>query len=192
MKIAIIGNGNVGSGLATALGRTGHDVAAHGRGDDLGSAVQAADVVVLATPYAAAAELAKEADFAGKVVIDVSNPVTDDFSGLQLGTTTSAAEEIAARMPGARVVKAFNTVFAQHYGGDLKLGGLPLQTFVASDDEAARETVKALAAEAGFEPVDAGPLANARYLEPLGFMNIQFGYVLGKGAEIAPRWQAAA
>ena len=86
-------------------------------------------------------------------------------------------------------MKAFNTVFAQHYGTGLKVNGQPIQTFVAGDDEAARETVKALAAEIGLEPVDAGPLANARYLEPIGFLNIQFGYVFGHGTEIAPRWQ---
>ena len=192
MKIAVIGNGNVGSGLAKTLERTSHDVAAYGRDADLGAAVGDADIVILATPYGAAAELATKADYTGKIVVDVSNPVTEDFSGLQVGHDSSAAEEIAAAFSGARVVKAFNTVFAQHYAGDLTLGGTPIQTFVASDDENAKDTVKALASAAGFDAVDAGPLKNARYLEPLGFMNIQFGYVLGKGTEIAPRWLAAA
>tara|TARA_R110002110_G_scaffold189529_1_gene397811 strand:+ start:540 stop:1118 length:579 start_codon:yes stop_codon:yes gene_type:complete len=192
MKIAIIGNGNVGSGLANVLSKTKNEVRAYGRTDDAAYAVNEADIVILATPYGAAADIANQADFTGKIVIDVSNPVTEDFSALQLGTTTSAAEAIAALVPGASVVKAFNTIFAQHYAGDLKLAGQPLQTFVASDDETARDTVKTLAAEAGFEPVDAGPLATARQLEPLGFLNIQFGYVLGKGTEIAPRWQFSA
>jgi predicted dinucleotide-binding enzyme len=189
MKIAVIGNGNVGSGLASVLGKTGNEVEAYGRDDDLQAAVNAADLVILATPYGAAADVTAEADFAGKVVVDVSNPVNADFSGLEVGQTTSAAEEIASLVPGARVVKAFNTTFAQHYGAGLKIGGTPLQTFVASDDDDARDTVKALAEAAGFEAVDAGPLKNARYLEPLGFLNIQFGYVLGKGTGIAPRWQ---
>ncbi len=192
MKIAIIGNGNVGSGLANVLSKTQHQVGTFGRADDVANAVNEADIVILATPYGAAAELAEQADFTGKIVIDVSNPVTEDFSALQLGTTTSAAEAIAALVPGAFVVKAFNTIFAQHYAGDLKPDGQPLQTFVAADDETARDTVKTLAAEAGFEPVDAGPLSTARQLEPLGFLNIQFGYVHGKGTEIAPRWQFAA
>lgn len=191
MKIAIIGNGNVGSGLARVLSQTSHDVAAHGRDANLSAAVGDADVVILATPYGAASELAGKVDFAGKVVIDVSNPVTDDFSGLQVGHDSSGAEEIAARLPGASVVKAFNTIFAQHYGTGLKIAGQPLQTFVAADDETARDKVKALAAEIGLEPVDAGPLTNARYLEPLGFLNIQFGYVLGRGTEIAPHLLAA-
>lgn len=192
MKIAIIGNGNVGSGLANVLSKTQHQVGTFGRADDVANAVNEADIVILATPYGAAAEIVEQADFTGKIVIDVSNPVTEDFSALQLGTTTSAAEAVAALVPGASVVKAFNTIFAQHYAGDLKLDGQPLQTFVAADDETARDTVKTLAAEAGFEPVDAGPLSTARQLEPLGFLNIQFGYVLGKGTEIAPRWQFAA
>lgn len=192
MKIAIIGNGNVGSGLANVLSKTQHQVGTFGRADDVANAVNEADIVILATPYGAAGEIAEQADFTGKIIIDVSNPVTEDFSALQLGTTTSAAEAIAALVPGAFVVKAFNTIFAQHYAGDLKLDGQPLQTFVAADDETARDTVKTLAAKAGFEPVDAGPLSTARQLVPLGFLNIQFGYVLGKGTEIAPSWQFAA
>ena len=189
MRIAIIGNGNVGSGLAQVLGQAGHEVTTIGRNDDLSAAVSRAELVVLATPYGAAADLAGKADFTGKTVIDVSNPVTEDFSGLQVGHETSAAEEIAFRLAGATVVKAFNTIFAQHYGTGLKVNGQPIQTFVAADDDEARETVKALAAEIGLEPVDAGPLANARYLEPIGFLNIQFGYVFGHATGIAPRWQ---
>ncbi|WP_347312798.1 NADPH-dependent F420 reductase [Defluviimonas sp. SAOS-178_SWC] len=191
MKIAVIGNGNIGSGLSSALAKTEHDVKTYGQGDDLAAAVADAEVVILATPYGAAADLAGKAEFAGKTVIDVSNPVKADFSGLEVGHDTSAAEEIASLIPDATVVKAFNTIFAQHYASGLKIDGRPLQTFVASDDEDARARVKDLAAEIGLVPVDAGPLKNARYLEPLGFMNIQFGYVLGKGVGIAPQWLAA-
>lgn len=191
MKIAIVGNGNVGAGLASVLSRTSNDVTVVTRADDLATAIKAAELVVLATPFGAAAELATKADFSSKIVVDVSNPITADFSGLQIGHETSAAEEIAKLLPGAKVVKAFNTVFAQHYANGLTLGGNRIQTFIASDDEAARDRVSALAAEIGFEPVVAGPLKNARYLEPMGFMNIQFGYVLGRGAGISPQWLAA-
>ncbi len=189
MRIAVIGNGKVGSGLTRVLGQAGHVVSAVGRNDDLASVVSSADLVVLATPYGAAADLAGKADFTDKIVVDASNPVTEDFTGLQVGHKTSAAEEIASRLSGATVVKAFNTIFAQHYGTGLMVNGQPIQTFVAADDASARATVKALAAEIGLEPVDAGPLANARYLEPIGFLNIQFGYAFGQGTEIAPRWQ---
>ena len=109
---------------------------------------------------------------------------------MKVGHESSAAEEIATLLPGASVVKAFNTIFAQHYAGDLTIDGKPLQTFVAADDETARERVKVLAKDIGLAPVDAGPLKNARYLEPIGFMNIQFGYVLGHGTDIAPNWLA--
>lgn len=191
MKIAIIGKGNVGSGLAGVLANTAHEVTMAGRDSDLAAIVGRADVVILATPFGAAAELADKADFTGKTVIDVSNPVTADMSDLALGHESSAAEEIAKLLPGAFVVKAFNTIFAQHYAAGLTLGGEKLQTFVATDDDTARATVEALAKEIGLTPVNAGPLKSARYLEPMGFMNIQFGYVLGQGTAIAPQWRAA-
>lgn len=206
MSIAIIGTGGIGAGLASVLAKAGQDVivtdrkggieaasklAATGltvRAAEVRPAVAAADVVILAVPYGAAAGLAEVADFAGKVVIDVTNPVKADFSGLQLGHTTSAAEEIAKALPGAKVVKAFNTVFAQVYDQDLAFGASPVQTFVAADDAGAKATVLALAGEAGFDARDAGPLSNARYIEPLAYLNIQFGYMLGQGTQIAPVW----
>lgn len=191
MKIADIGNGNIGSGLTSVLVKAGHDAVAYGREANIADAVNAAELVILATPYGAIAELADKADFDGKVVVDLTNPVKADFSGLQVGHETSAAEEIAHLLKGASVVKAFNTIFAQHYGTGLQINGRPLQTFVASDDDLSRERVKAIANDIGLEAIDAGPLKNARYLEPLGFMNIQFGYVLGQGVEIAPHWLVA-
>jgi predicted dinucleotide-binding enzyme len=191
MNIAVIGNGNVGTGLAAVLSGAGHDAVAFGRDDDLARAVSNAEIVILATPYNAAADVAGKADFDGKLVIDVSNPVKEDFSGLQVGLDTSAAEQIADLLPGASVVKAFNTIFAQHYASGLSISGTPLQTYVAADDEVARARVKKLAGDIGLVAIDAGPLANARYLEPMGFMNIQFGYVLGQGVEIAPQWLVA-
>ncbi len=206
MKIAIIGTGNIGHGLASVLAGTGHPVVVSDRAGgtaaaaklaeagatvtaaDIATAVSGADLVILATPFGAFDSIAAVADFAGKTVIDVSNPITEDFSGLSIGHSTSAAEDIARGLPGATVVKAFNTVFAQHYATGLSVGGRPVQTFVAADDAAARATVIALAGEIGIEAIDAGPLKNARYLEPLGFLNITFGYILGRGTDIAPAW----
>lgn len=208
MKVTIIGTGNIGSGLARVLAKTNHDVVVADRGDgseavkklaalginvkgaDIGSAVKDGDLIIFATYYNAAEELAKQADFTGKVVVDLSNPVTADFSALQLGHTSSAAEEIARLLPGAKVVKGFNTIFAQHYATGLTVNVQKLQTFIATDDDEARASVNQLAEDIGLEPVDAGPLSNARYLEPLGFLNIQFGYVLGHGTNIAPQWLA--
>lgn len=200
MNVSIIGTGNIGSGLASVLAannavtvtsREGAAALAAKLGvahADLKSAVASAEVVILALPYDAVAGL--DADFAGKIVVDVTNPVTPDFSGLQLGHESSAAEEIAKALPGARVVKAFNTVFAGIYAEGLTIKGTKVQTFVASDDADAKAAVIALANGAGFDARDAGSLKNARYIEPLAYLNIQFGYMLGQGTQIAPVWLA--
>jgi len=209
MTIAIIGTGNIGSGLAHVLAKTSHKVLVvdqeggkaaaeklRAEGDqveaaDLSSAAREAEIVVLATPYNASLEVVKGVDLTGKVIVDVSNPVTEDFSALQVGHSSSAAEEIASAAPGATVVKAFNTIFAQHYVTGLQIADQKLQTYVASDNDEARKKVIELAEEIGLEARNAGPLSNARYLEPLGYMNIQFGYMLGHGTGIAPHWLAA-
>ncbi|WP_176084404.1 NADPH-dependent F420 reductase [Martelella sp. HB161492] len=208
MNIAIIGTGNIGSGLARTFAKTRHGVVVADRkggqsladtlkGEGLtvqaasvAEAVAQADAVIFAVPYGAIATIAATADFSGKIVIDVTNPITEDFSALSVSGESSAAEEIVKLLPAAHVVKAFNTVFAGLYGGSFNFGGHTLQTFVASDDEAARDAVISLAKDAGFDARNAGGLKNARYLEPLGFMNIQFGYMLGQGTEIAPLWLA--
>lgn len=206
-KIAVIGSGNMGSGIARALAAAGLEVligardAAKARGlaDAPGSSMQvvgvagavaAADVVVLALPYSASVEVLSglpAAALDGKVLVDISNPVTADFQGLQLGTTTSAAEAIQAAAPQAHVVKAFNTIFAQLLATDARQGKV-VQVLVAGDDADAKARVQALAGAMGFEPVDAGPLRNSRFLEPVGGMNIQFGFFLGWGPAAAPAW----
>lgn len=206
MKITIIGTGGIGAGLASVLAKTAHDVtltdrnggteaaaklAARGlsvRAAELRPAIEAADVVILAVPYGVAAGLAEVADFAGKIVVDVTNPVKEDFSGLLIGHTTSAAEEIAKALPRAKIVKAFNTVFAQVYDQGLSFGATPVQTLIAADDADAKAAVITLATDAGFDARDAGPLSNARYIEALAYLNIQFGYMLGQGTQIAPVW----
>ena len=113
------------------------------------------------------------------------------MSGLVIGHTTSAAEEIQRAVPGVKIVKAFNTVFSavlgSQHGGDSKV-----QVLYAGDDAGAKDTVRRLIESIGFQPVDGGPLANARYLEPLGMLNIWLGYVGGRGTSIAPRWDTAA
>lgn len=180
MKITIIGKGNMGKGLAALAQEAGHEVRSLARGE----AVGAADLVILAVPYAAALEIAAREGFAGQVVLDISNPITPDFQGLVVGHTSSAAEEIQKAAPQARVVKGFNTIFA----GLLASKGL--QTFIAADDAEAKARVLDFARSGGFDARDAGPLSNARFLEPLGEMNIQFGFMLGQGPQIAPAWVA--
>ena len=178
MKIAIIGAGNMGSGLARALAAAGYDVAignhepskaaalateigGSARGGGIAAAVKLADTVILAVPYGVMAGAIKEAgDLSGKILVDISNPITADFKGLVIGHTTSAAEEIQALAPSARVVKAFNTIFAGLLPAEARMGKT-LQVFLASNDAAAKEAVAKLAKSIDFEPVDAGPLSNA-------------------------------
>jgi 8-hydroxy-5-deazaflavin:NADPH oxidoreductase len=209
MNIAIIGTGNIGSGLAHTLARTNNKITVAGiaeadgpalaeklaaeknvkvKGTSVAKAVKGADIVVLAVPYGAVTDLAKAADFSGKTVVDVTNPIEVDFSGIVLGHTSSAAEEVQKLLPGSKVVKAFNTVFAQIYEQGLNFDGRKVPAFIASDETDAKSDVMAIASDAGFDAVDAGPLKNARYIEPLGYLNIQFGYMLGRGTQIAPAW----
>ena len=92
-------------------------------------------------------------------------------------------------IPGTKVVKAFNTIFAQVLGA---AGGTRAQVFYAGDDAGAKTAVRALIESLGFEAVDAGPLASGRLLEPLGMLNIYLGYAGGRGTGIAPAWVAVA
>lgn len=210
MDIAIIGAGNMGSGLAALFAKAGHNVTLAARdigkarsvAGELGNGIQAAaipdaaqtaDIVVLAVPYESAADaIAAAGGLAGKIVVDITNPMTADFSGLRLGHTTSAAEEIGKHVPEARVVKAFNTVFAQVLQNGGKAAGEPVTVFVAGDDDEARATVVELARSAGLETIETGGLSTARYLEPVAALNITLGYGLGHGTDIAPAWQRAA
>ncbi|WP_139229376.1 NADPH-dependent F420 reductase [Cohaesibacter marisflavi] len=207
MQVAILGAGSMGSGLASLIATAGHEVTIGARdiakavsaaeavgpsvnGGGIAAASQSADIIILALPYGAVPVVLKEAgDLTGKVVIDITNPITEDFKGLTVGHTSSAAEEIQKLIPSASVVKAFNTIFAALLPSEARPNAT-LQVFVASDEDGAKQTVTELARSIGFEPVDAGPLSNARFLEPIGEMNIHFGFFLGRGPTVAPAWIA--
>jgi 8-hydroxy-5-deazaflavin:NADPH oxidoreductase len=205
MRIAILGTGNIGAAYARALADANHEViighrdpakatalaqtiGPSVRSESIANAVGLAEVSLLALPYQAIAAVLSEAgDLKGKVLVDVSNPLSPDFQDLVVGLTTSAAEQIQAAAPGASVVKAFNTVFATLVPATAR-EGKRLQVFVAGDDSAATRMVRDLAQSLGFVAVDAGPLRNSRFLEPVGMMNIQFGFFLGVGPTTAPSW----
>ena len=207
MKVGIIGAGNMGRAFARRLAAADHELTITARGleearkvaREVGHRVRAVpreelaegtDLLILATPYAQSADALRAVRHTdGKAVIDISNPLTEDTSGLVVGHTTSAAEEIQRAVPGVKVVKAFNTVFAAVLGAGPDGG--KVQVFYAGDDAGAKDTVRRLAESTGFDPVDAGPLANARYLEPLGMFNIWLGYMGNRGTNIAPRWDPA-
>ncbi|MCB1486866.1 MAG: NADPH-dependent F420 reductase [Bauldia sp.] len=204
MSVAIIGAGAMGKALARRIAAAGESVLLTGRdpakiaeiaGDIPGnvkagpiSSVVDSDVVILAVPYPAAADALTDAGpLTGKVLVDISNPVGPDRS-LAIGMTTSAGEEVQKLVPQARVVKAFNTIFAELLGLKLSEPDTPPQVMFAGDHEFANHKVEALIRAIGFEPLDAGPLKNARFMEPVGLMMIQLGYGLGRGPRIAPRF----
>jgi predicted dinucleotide-binding enzyme len=205
MKVLVIGAGNMGAGFVKQLAAAGHQVTVTARDAAKARALAqqygatavlpqdaAKDVaaVVVATPYGeAVAALRGVGDLSGKTLIDITNPLTPDYMGLTLGHSTSAAEEIARALPGAAVVKGFNTIFAQVLAEGAKLGSDQTVTvFLASDSDPAKQTARALAESMGFATMDAGGLKNARYLEPLAGLNIYFGYGAGLGTAIAPTW----
>ncbi|MBA3553000.1 MAG: NADPH-dependent F420 reductase [Actinobacteria bacterium] len=188
MQIAIIGSGNVGKALAGSFVRAGHQVnlsasdpenaraAAQDTGasaaDSNTAAVEGADAVVLAVPYQAVEDVLEELDgsLAGKVLIDTTNRVNPADPGSVLDGT-SASEQIQALAPSARVVKAFNTVFASRMT-EPSVDDVQLDCYVAGDDEEAKRSVLELAGSIGFQPIDAGPLSMARVLEGMALLNI--------------------
>lgn len=198
MDITIIGTGNMGKALTTRAVAGGHRVTllgtepekAQGVAEELSGDVRpgtvgdpiTGDIVVLAVWYQAVADvLGRYGDqFDGKVVVDITNPIDPEaFEPLKLDAG-SVTQEIVAKAPGARVVKAFNTTFA----GTLtegQVGGQPLDVFLASDDDDAKAVVSQLVRDGGLRPVDAGPLARAHELEALGFLHMALQAPLGTG-----------
>jgi predicted dinucleotide-binding enzyme len=186
MKVAIIGAGNVGRALASSIGRAGHEVvisagspesaraAAGATGATAAEsnleAVTDASIVILAVPFVAAGE-AVAAEIrdrvAGKTVIDVTNPIRPDYTGLATDGT-SAAEVFQRLLPEAAVVKAFNTIFASNQANPTP----EIDGFVAGHDAKAKQEVISLVESMGFTPLDVGPLSAARHLEGMAYVNI--------------------
>lgn len=195
MKVAIIGAGNVGKALGTSIKRAGHDVTLSASSTDSAQtaarelevraatdnvdAVRGADLVILAVPYVGAgADVATEiADaVSGRVVVDATNPIKPDYSGLATDGT-SGAEQLQRQLPGASVVKAFNTIFAANQANPSS----DIDGFVAGDDADAKQTVIDLVDAMGFTPVDVGPLSQARHLEGMAWINIGLNSANGWG-----------
>jgi 8-hydroxy-5-deazaflavin:NADPH oxidoreductase len=196
MDITIIGTGNMARGIATRAlaggnrvtllgtsiekaqalaGELSGDVRAGQVGDSLSG-----EMVVLAVWYQAVDDVLRryEGGLDGKVVVDITNPVdTETYAPLSI-EAGSVAQEIAARVPGAKVVKAFNTTFA----GTLvegQVAGEQLDLLLASDDEEAKRAVARLASDGGMRPIDVGPLTLAHNLEALGYLNMAIQPTLG-------------
>lgn len=198
MKIAIIGAGNVGGALGRSWAKAGHAItyavrepsaekiqallAATGHGSRailVATAMEAADLVVLSTPWDGVPSALKSAGtLAGKVLVDCTNPLKfTPGVGLELalGFTDSGGEAVARWAPGARVVKAFNTYGWENFADARYPNAAHLKPvmFLAGDEPAAKATVGRLAGEIGFEPFDAGVLRVARELEPLAMLWIR-------------------
>ncbi len=203
MKVTIIGAGNMARGIGTRLLSGGvdlqilapdageatslsQDLAGGGGSVAVGSAADPieGDVVVLATPYDGAIDVVttRAGDLAGKIVVDITNPVDwSTMDSLVVPEGSSAAQEIAMHLgEGSRVVKAFNTTFA----GTLVAGQVAdqqLDVLLAGDDEDAKAVVRGMVEAAGMRAVDIGPLRRARQLEELGFLHISIQDKLGTG-----------
>lgn len=203
MNVTIIGAGNMGRGIGTRAVAGGHSVTfvdanpetAEKAAADVrasaknGAAVSAAplgdaqlgDVVVLAVWYGTNIELAKQlgTKLAGKVVVDIANPLNSTFDGLATAPDSSSAEDLAkAITDGAKVVKAFNTTYA----GTLlsgRVAGQPLDVFIAGDDADAKAKVAQIVTDGGMRVVDAGPLSRARQIEGMQLLHIVTQGALG-------------
>lgn len=196
MNVTIIGAGNMGRAIGTRLVAGGHSVTfvdaspetAEKTAADVKAAAQntvkvstaslgdatLGDVVVLAVWYGTNIEIAKQlgAKLAGKIVVDIANPLNSTYDGLATAADSSSAEDVAkAIASGAKVVKAFNTTYA----GTLLAGevaGQPLDVFIAGDDAEAKGKVAELVKDGGMRPVDVGPLSRARQIEGMQFLHI--------------------
>lgn len=206
MKIGIIGSGNVGGALGKGWAKKGHEVVFGVRdtGDDklksllkeAGSKARAAsvqeaaafgEVVVFATPWPAAQDAIRGAgDLKGKIVFDCTNPLKPDLSGLEVGQSTSAGEQVAKWAAGAKVVKVFNTTGANNMETSRYTDGPPAM-FYCGDDAGAKKAAAQLASDLGFEPVDAGAITSARLLEPLAMLWIHLAYGQKMGRDFAFR-----
>jgi NADPH-dependent F420 reductase len=189
MNVAIIGAGNVGRALAASFSRVGHKVTIASHDPEHAAAAAAAtgthsaktsaeaasgaEIVVLAIPFASAEAVAAEIRdaVAGKTVIDVTNRISFGPNGPTIDNGVSNAEQLAAWLPKAHLIKAFNTILASHQNDPIS-DGTKLDGFVAGDDQGAKKIVLDLVRSMGLNPVDVGPLARAQQLEQLAFLNI--------------------
>ena len=171
-NLSILGTGNMGQAIASVAAKGGHSVQQLGA-NDLDTPVTG-DVVVLAVPYPAVADVIAQRgeQLAGKIVVDITNPLNfETFDSLVVPADSSAAAEIARALPDSRVLKAFNTTFAGTLA-DGSVGPLTTTVLIAGDDTAAKATLADILTSGGLNAVDAGSLKRARELEAVGFLQL--------------------
>lgn len=209
MRVGILGSGLMGGKLGTIFARAGHEVVfsyarrkeklerlardagGNARAGTPKEAAQEADALLLAVHWSRFEDVLNQAgDLSGKVIVTCSLPMNADDTGLVLGRTTSGAEELAKKVPEARVVCAFNTVPSEVLFGvyEAKLAGRPSLVY-CGDDPGSKGVAAELIRSAGFDPVDVGPLRIARYTEPFALLVGQLAYEGTKGPELAYRFE---
>jgi 8-hydroxy-5-deazaflavin:NADPH oxidoreductase len=200
MRVTIIGTGNMARGIGSRVVAGGHDLTVVGKDAEKAEAVAAdvgdggsvetavagdpleGDVVVLAVYYHDARDAVQQYgdQLAGKVVVDITNPVNETYDALVVPPDGSATQELAGLAPDARFVKAFNTTFANTLTAG-EVSGHKLDVLIAGDDDEAKAAVAELAREGGLNPIDAGGLDRARELEALGLLHIGLQGTLDTG-----------
>jgi len=201
MNIGVIGGGNIGAALAKQLGKAGHQImlsfhkdpaqleaTARTYGARTGTPREAAafgEVVVLAVPWGVVPLALEQAGpLAGKILWDCTNALTPDYTGLEVGTTTSGGEIVAKHAKGARVVKAIPPAAVLMLSDNPLVDGKPVAVLVCSDDAAAKAIVTSLVAALPAQAVDFGPLANARFAEPAMMVIVRLAFGLNRGWRI--------
>jgi predicted dinucleotide-binding enzyme len=210
MRIGVLGSGLMGGRLGTIFARAGHEVvftyarkpeklkrlaseSGHGaRAGTPAEAAEDAEVLLLAVHWSRIDDvLEKAGDLAGRVVLSCSLPMNADDSALLVAHTSSGAEMLAKKIPRARVVSAFNTVPSEVLSGVFESRRrTPRPSLVyCGDDRKAKEAAAALIRDAGFEPLDAGPLRSARFTEPFALLVAHLAYEGDGGPELAYRFE---
>jgi predicted dinucleotide-binding enzyme len=195
MKIAILGKGNVGGTLGSGWEKHGHEILFGVRDPSkqknaaktvsVRDAAQTGEIVVLAVPWnSVPAALRAAGDLSGKILLDATNPLLPDLSGLDMPEGISGGEQVASLVQGVPVVKIFNTTGYPNMANP-DYNGQRATMFYCSDEAGAKRIAAGLAEDLGFEPVDAGPLRQARCLEPLALLWISLAVNQGFGVNIA-------
>jgi len=169
--VSIIGTGNMGQAIASVVSKGGNTVELFGSADKAQQIT--GEIVVLAVPYPAVAQVIAERgdQLAGKVVVDITNPLNFETYSLVVPADSSAAAEIAAALPESRVLKAFNTTFAATVASGV-VGEVPTTVAIAGDDGDAKALLAGIISAGGLRAVDAGALSRARELEALGLLQL--------------------
>jgi predicted dinucleotide-binding enzyme len=210
MRIGILGSGLMGGKLGTIFVRAGHDVVfSYSRSEkklerlarDAGGPARAgtpaeaardADALLLAVHWSRMDDVLKKAgDLSGKIIVTCSLPMNADDTGLVVARTSSGAEELAKKVPQARIVSAFNTLPSEVFFSvfESQGRGAPPSVLYCGEDAGAKEVAARLIRDVGFEPVDAGPLRIARYTEPFALLMGQLAYEGDRGPALAYRFE---